>query len=767
MAEYSAIYRDYRPERFEDVIGQDAIVRILKNQISTGRIGHAYLFSGLRGTGKTTTARIFAKAVNCENGGVEPCCTCSACQDIKKGTFMDVVEMDAASNNGVDDIRSLREELNYPPVRAKKKIYIIDEVHMLSTSAANAFLKVLEEPPEYVIFILATTDPQKLPKTILSRCTRLDFRRVSEEDIIKNMMKICEARGMKAEPEALAAIAEKADGSVRDSLSILEQCMFSNDTIILEKEVNEIIGIAGRSALMDLTARVMEGQISEALLAIDRMLRSGVDAKDLLRQWLGHFRNLLLAKFSADPAKALEMSEENINRLRLQGSEVTSEFINRGIAELTKTIGNSRTTENSRVLLEMCAVRLALPQESEDQFRFRQDKAASFVETYADALARAGAAATVGSMGTNVDAGAAAATVGSMGTDVDAGAAAATVGSMGTDVDAGAAAATVGSMGTDVDAGAAAESVGSMGTNVDAGAAAATVGSLGTGIGVGAGEDESKGGRLAQDDSLSQGASSEQSPVMSNEDLQDLWLTAVKKAAAEKMLLTRIETRSRALFINDGCIYVHTKDLHTEKALFENGKELIEQKLEMYYGSHLSIVKGSSDDAALAAKMMSSLGNHASQNVASGIANGYVNSVGTTASVSSKNGAASSGRNGAINSGRNGAISSGQNGAISSGQNGAISSSGRNGAISSGQNSAVSSQNGDASGVQNGTMGSNENGTASGIPNGVASNSTNGSYYGGYMDESSACLQARHVAEQINEKFHLMPEIVHESNGGK
>ena len=657
MSEYSAIYRDYRPERFEDVIGQDAIVRILKNQIRTGQIGHAYLFSGLRGTGKTTTARIFAKAVNCENGGVEPCCTCSACQDIKRGTFMDVVEMDAASNNGVDDIRSLREELNYPPVRAKKKIYIIDEVHMLSTSAANAFLKVLEEPPEYVIFILATTDPQKLPKTILSRCTRLDFRRVSEEDIIKNMMKICKARGMEAEPEALAAIAQKADGSVRDSLSILEQCMFSNDTVILEKEVNEIIGIAGRSALIDLTARVMEGQISETLLLLDKMLKNGIDAKDLLRQWLVHFRNLLLAKFSADPARALEMSEENINRLRLQASSVTSEFINRAIAELTKTIGDSKTSENSRVLLEMCAVKLALPQETEDQFRFRQDKAVSFVEAYAEALARAGESRAAGTGRSEISAsgtGAGRSEISAQGADSGQGEISAQgAGSGRSEISAqGAGAVKNEASGLDsVDE--------ALSRNEEFVQNAETC----QGVDLNRAADAGRGEGTNLDEASASGAGQSEvsaSGGISDEDLHDLWLTAVKKAAAEKMLLARIETRSRPVFINDGCIYVVVNDPHTEKALFEKGKDLIEQKLEMYYGTHLSIVKCAPEDEETAAKRAESA------------------------------------------------------------------------QMSAGQGINNEDRNVGASGSEN-----------------------------------SSFSQARHVAEQINEKFHLMPEIIHETNGGK
>lgn len=667
LSEYSAIYRDYRPERFEDVIGQDAIVRILKNQIRTGQIGHAYLFSGLRGTGKTTTARIFAKAVNCENGGVEPCCTCSACQDIKRGTFMDVVEMDAASNNGVDDIRSLREELNYPPVRAKKKIYIIDEVHMLSTSAANAFLKVLEEPPEYVIFILATTDPQKLPKTILSRCTRLDFRRVSEEDIIKNMMKICKARGMEAEPEALAAIAQKADGSVRDSLSILEQCMFSNDTVILEKEVNEIIGIAGRSALIDLTARVMEGQISETLLLLDKMLKNGIDAKDLLRQWLVHFRNLLLAKFSADPARALEMSEENINRLRLQASSVTSEFINRAIAELTKTIGDSKTSENSRVLLEMCAVRLALPQETEDQFRFRQDKAVSFVEAYAEALARAGESRAAGAGRSEVSASGASAGQSEVSAQgADAGVAQGAGAGQGEVSLSDAGAVKNEASGLDrVDEALSRNEEFVQNAETCQGVDLNRAADAGRGEGTNRDEASASGTDAGQSGTSTQGADAGQGEIsasggISDEDLQDLWLTAVKKAAAEKMLLARIETRSRPVFINDGCIYVIVNDPHTEKALFEKGKDLIEQKLEMYYGTHLSIVKCAPEDEESVAKRAESARMSAGQGI-----NNEDRSVGASGS------------------------------------------------------------------------------------------------------ENSSFSQARHVAEQINEKFHLMPEIIHETNGGK
>ena len=222
---YQALYRAYRPEVFSEILGQEHIVRILRNQIKKGETGHAYLLCGTRGTGKTTTARILAKAVNCLSDGDKPCGTCANCQAIKNGTFMDVVEIDAASNNGVENIRDLRESVQYPPVLGRKKVYIIDEVHMLSTGACNALLKTLEEPPEYCMFILATTEPQKLLPTILSRCIRLDFRRVPEYTIKEGMRRICSDRGISVTEDALGLIAVNADGSVRDALSILDQCL--------------------------------------------------------------------------------------------------------------------------------------------------------------------------------------------------------------------------------------------------------------------------------------------------------------------------------------------------------------------------------------------------------------------------------------------------------------------------------------------------------------------------------------------------------------
>ena len=310
---YSAIYRDFRPDRFDQIVGQDHIVKVLKNQIAAGQTGHAYLFCGTRGTGKTTTARILAKALNCEaeDRSARPCCECENCRAVREGTFMDVIEIDAASNNGVDSIRELRESVKYPPVKGRNKVYIIDEVHMLSPGAFNALLKTLEEPPEHVVFILATTEPQKLPATILSRCMRLDFRRVSEEIIAENMRNICEARGISAEPAALALIAVNADGSVRDSLSILEQCISTGQDLISRADVAELLGTAGEEALIALTDSVIRGDVSEALIQLDQMIRAGSDVKQLMKEWLSHLRNLLMAKYVEESAGLLNMSAEN------------------------------------------------------------------------------------------------------------------------------------------------------------------------------------------------------------------------------------------------------------------------------------------------------------------------------------------------------------------------------------------------------------------------------------------------------------------------
>ncbi len=240
---YQALYREYRPEVFEDVLGQEHIIRILKNQIDRNETGHAYLFCGTRGTGKTTVARLLAKALNCTGAGRRPCGECENCRSVQRGNFLDVIELDAASNNGVDQIRDLRETVNYPPVIGRKKVYIIDEVHMLSNSAANALLKTLEEPPDYCVFILATTDPQRLPATVLSRCLRMDFHRVPDKALKGRLELICREKNIEAEESALDLILSNSDGSARDALSLLDQCLAGADKRLLRDDVVEMLGV--------------------------------------------------------------------------------------------------------------------------------------------------------------------------------------------------------------------------------------------------------------------------------------------------------------------------------------------------------------------------------------------------------------------------------------------------------------------------------------------------------------------------------------------
>ena len=356
---YTALYRAYRPEVFDEILGQDHIVRILKNQIDTDTTSHAYLFCGTRGTGKTTTARILAKGLNCISEGVRPCGECSVCRAIKDGTFMDVIEIDAASNNGVDNIRELRESVKYPPASGRKKVYIIDEVHMLSQGAFNALLKTLEEPPEYVVFILATTEPHKLPATILSRCMRLDFKRVPEAVIIRGMKDICEKKGINVSEDALRIIAANADGSVRDGLSILDQCISGGDKNIDAEEVLDFLGASGEETFIQLTDLVRKGRTSDALTLLAEVLADGKDVRQFMRDWINHDRNLLMTKFVKDPQSVLSMSAENIDRIRRQSELVELEDINRGILELSEAVNEARWSSQPRILLELAAVKLS------------------------------------------------------------------------------------------------------------------------------------------------------------------------------------------------------------------------------------------------------------------------------------------------------------------------------------------------------------------------------------------------------------------------
>lgn len=356
---YTALYRAERPEIFSEVIGQDHIVRILKNQIETETVSHAYLFCGTRGTGKTTTARILAKAVNCLSEGERPCGECENCKAIKDGSFMDVIEIDAASNNGVENIRELRESVKYPPASGRKKVYIIDEVHMLSQGAFNALLKTLEEPPEHVMFILATTEPQKLPQTILSRCMRLDFRRVSQNVIADNMKAICNEREIDITDDAVRLLANCADGSVRDGLSILDQVLAGGDKYIDREKVLEYVGTTGEEFFIDLTELVSLRKSAEALLLLNDVLSEGKDVKQIMKDWVSHYRSLLITKFVTDAEDMLNMSAENLKRVSQQSSRISVEEIDFAVTKLSKTINDARWSTNPRVLLELAIVAIA------------------------------------------------------------------------------------------------------------------------------------------------------------------------------------------------------------------------------------------------------------------------------------------------------------------------------------------------------------------------------------------------------------------------
>lgn len=356
---YTALYRAYRPEVFDEILGQGHIIKILKNQLATDSVSHAYLFCGTRGTGKTTTARILAKGVNCTSEGPRPCGVCASCKAIKEGTFMDVIEIDAASNNGVDNIRELRESVKYPPAAGRKKVYIVDEVHMLSPGAFNALLKTLEEPPENVMFILATTEPQKLPATILSRCMRLDFKRVPEEILVKGMADICKQKEIQVSEGALRLIAANADGSVRDGLSILDQCISGGQSRVERADILEFLGTAGEEVFLNLTDKVTLRQPSEALLLLDQILADGKDVRQFMKDWLSHYRNLLITKFIKNPEDMLNLSPENVERIRRQSDGLDLADINFAIIELSRTMSEAKWSTQPRILLELCIVKLA------------------------------------------------------------------------------------------------------------------------------------------------------------------------------------------------------------------------------------------------------------------------------------------------------------------------------------------------------------------------------------------------------------------------
>ncbi len=360
---YLALYRKFRPERFEDVKGQDAIVKTLKNQIKADRIGHAYLFCGTRGTGKTTVAKIFAKAVNCEHPvDGSPCGECEMCRSIADGTSMNVIEIDAASNNGVDSIRQIREEVAYRPTEGRYKVYIIDEVHMLSIGAFNALLKTLEEPPEYVIFILATTEVQKIPVTILSRCQRYDFKRIPVETIEDRLNELIEKEQWDVEDRAVNYIARMADGSMRDALSLLDQCVtFYLDEPLTYDHVLEMLGAVDTEVFSRLLRQLLAMDTRAVLGTVDELVMQGRDLSQLASDFTWYLRNLLLVKSDADMEDALDLSSENLARLKEEAQMIDNDTLMRYIRAFSDLTGQLRNATQKRVLLEVTLIRLCQP----------------------------------------------------------------------------------------------------------------------------------------------------------------------------------------------------------------------------------------------------------------------------------------------------------------------------------------------------------------------------------------------------------------------
>jgi DNA polymerase-3 subunit gamma/tau len=358
---YQVLYRKYRPKVFADVYGQEHVTSTLKNEIKENRIAHAYLFTGSRGTGKTTCAKILAKAVNCENSvDGEPCNECEVCKGLDSGTIYDVVEIDAASNNGVDNIRDLREEANYTPSRGKYRVYIIDEVHMLSTGAFNALLKTLEEPPAHVIFILATTEVHKLPATILSRCQRFDFKRIQPETMSVRLKQVAQLEGMELDDDAAILIARIADGALRDGLSILDQCAGRSKKID-SALVSEVAGLAGREALYKLTDCICTQNSSSAMTVISELYQNSYDMERLCVEMINHLRNFLIVKTVKDSRGLIICTDDEYNSIISSAENFTLENVIFALDLFQDALTKIKTGANARVELEMAFVKLCEP----------------------------------------------------------------------------------------------------------------------------------------------------------------------------------------------------------------------------------------------------------------------------------------------------------------------------------------------------------------------------------------------------------------------
>lgn len=392
---YMALYRKFRPATFENVKGQDHIVTTLKNQINSDRIGHAYLFCGTRGTGKTSIAKIFAKSVNCEHPvDGNPCGKCKACEAIANGSSMNVIEIDAASNNGVDNIRQIVDEVSYSPAEGKYKVYIIDEVHMLSLGAFNALLKTLEEPPSYVIFILATTEAHKIPITILSRCQRYDFKRITIDTIAARLRELMDQEGNNVEDKALRYIAKAADGSMRDALSLLDQCIaFHFGTELSYDMVLDVLGAVDTEVFSRLLREILERNVLGCINLLDEIVMQGRELTQFVSDFTWYLRNLLLAKTSENPEGTIDMSSENLARLTEESGQMEVDTIIRYIRVFAELANQIKYAAGKRILIEVAIIKLCRPamESSEDSILERikdiEDKLESGVFTVASASA--------------------------------------------------------------------------------------------------------------------------------------------------------------------------------------------------------------------------------------------------------------------------------------------------------------------------------------------------------------------------------------------
>ena len=363
---YKTLYRVYRPQRFDEVAGQEHIITTLRHAVEENKIAHAYLFCGPRGTGKTTIAKLLAKAINC-TGNPKPCDECENCKEIASGNHPDVIEIDAASNNGVDEVRNLIDKVKYAPTQGKYKVYIIDEVHMLSTGAFNALLKTLEEPPSYVIFILATTEVQKIPVTVMSRCQRYDFKRITVDTIVTHLQKLTEAEHISVEDKALAYIAKAADGAMRDALSLLDQCVaFHYGEVLTYDNVLDVLGAVDITVFSQLFRAVVENRTKDCIQSLEEMVIQGRELGQFVTDFIWYLRNLLILKDQEGAEESLDMSKETIAALKEECSMVDTIALLRYIRLLSELSNQIRTATQKRVLLEVGFIKLCRPEMESD-----------------------------------------------------------------------------------------------------------------------------------------------------------------------------------------------------------------------------------------------------------------------------------------------------------------------------------------------------------------------------------------------------------------